>query len=160
MCGSLISLVAFGVIEMRALTQVLTAGPLLAPTPSVLRVISTPCGVVNVVWAVTVDVPVVGEVMVVVHDPVPPEVVQLVGGLGVEVAPLASTVVNVMTVPSGAFTNPPPSPRLALTWAVKVCGSPTRLVPFGRDLDVGVLEDLGRVAAVAAGVVGIDRERR
>ena len=68
---------------------------------------------------------------------------------------MASTVVKVMTVPSGAFTKPPPSPRLALTWAVKVWLAPTRLVPFGRDLDVGVLEDLGRVAAV-----GRDRVRR
>ncbi len=119
-CGALISLVALGVIEMRALTKTLTAGPELAPTPSVLRVSSTPWGVVNVTWAITVAVPVVGEVIAVVHDPVPPEVVQVVGGLGVEVAPLVSTVVNVMTVPSGALTNPPPSPRLALTWAVKV----------------------------------------
>ena len=49
----------------------------------------------------TVGVPVVGEVIVVVHDPVPPAVVQLVGGLGVEVAPLASTMVKVMTRPVG-----------------------------------------------------------
>ncbi len=48
--------------------------------------------------------PVVGEVMVVVHDPVPPEVVHWVGGFGVEVAPKLSMVVNVMTVPSGALT--------------------------------------------------------
>ena len=128
MCGSLISLVALGVIEIRALTQVLTAGPELAPVPSVLRVRMTPLGVVKVVWADTVEVPVVGELMVVVHDPVPPAVVQLVGGLGVEVAPLASTVVKVMTVPSGAFWKPAPSPRSALTWAVKVWLAPTRLV--------------------------------
>ena len=68
MCGAPTSLVALGVIEIVALTHVLTAGPELAPVPSVFRVSETP-PTVTVVWAETVEVPVVGEVIVVVHDP-------------------------------------------------------------------------------------------
>ena len=70
-CGALISLKALGVIEIRAFTQVLTAGPELPPVPLVVRVSDTP-PTVRVVWAVTVDTPVVGDVIVVVHEPVPP----------------------------------------------------------------------------------------
>src|SRR6185369_1891714 len=103
-----------------------TAGPLFEPVPSVLRVSSTPCGVVKVVCALTVEVPVVGDLIVVVHEPVPPEVGHWVGGFGVEVAPRASPVVHVMTVPLGAFWKPVPSPRSAFTWAVKVWFAPTR----------------------------------
>ena len=69
-----------------ALTQVLIAGPELPPVPLVARVSDTP-PTVSVVWAVTVEVPVAGDVIVVVHDR-PPVVVQWVGGFGVEVAPL------------------------------------------------------------------------
>ena len=47
------------------------------------------------------------------------------------VAPPVSTVVNVMTVPSGALTKPPPEPSSTLTVAVKVWFAPTRLVPLG-----------------------------
>src|SRR6185369_17913792 len=67
--------------------------------------------------------------MVVVHEP--PVVTHGAGGLGVEVAPRLSTLVNVTGVPSGARTKPCPSPRSTMTVAVKVCGSPTRLVPLG-----------------------------
>ena len=116
-------------IAIVALTHVLTAGPELVPIASVSRVRAMP-PTATVVWAKTVEVPVVGEVIVVVHDPVPPEVVHWVGGFGVDVAPL-SMVVNVMMVPSGAFTYPAPWPALTLTWAVNVCGSFTRFVPVG-----------------------------
>ncbi len=115
---------------------------------------------VNVVWAVTVEVPVVGEVMVVVHDPVPPEVVQLVGGLGVEVAPLASTVVNVMIVPSGAFTKPAAVAQVGVDVGGEGVAGADPVGPVGGDLDVGVLEDLGRVTAVGRDRVGLDGERR
>src|SRR4029078_8435340 len=73
--------------------------------------------------------PVVGEVIVVVHDP--PVVVHWVGGLGGGVAPSVSTVVKVMTVPSGALTKQLPEPSSTLTVAVNVWFAPTRLVPFG-----------------------------
>ncbi len=102
-CGSPTSLVASWAMAILALTQVLTAGPEFAPMASVSRVSAIP-PTATVVWAKTVEVPVVGEVIVVVHDPVPPEVVHWVGGFGVEVAPLLSIVVNVTTVPSGALT--------------------------------------------------------
>ena len=136
------SLKASGVMLDSALTQVLTAGPELAPAPSVLRVSDTPA-TETVVCALTVEVPVVGELMVVVHDPVPPAVVQLVGGFGAEVAPLASTVVKVMTVPSGALTKP----RAVVD--VGVGGEGVRLAhpvgAVGGDLEVGV-DDAQRLA--------------
>ena len=130
-CGAPTSLVASGAMVIRALTQVLTAGPLLSPTPSVFAGEDHALGVVNVVCALTVVVPVVGEVMVVVQRPgaarghaAGRRVGRRGGAKGIDRG-------EVMTVPSGAFWKPPPPPRLALTWAVKVCGAPTRLVPFG-----------------------------
>src|SRR5829696_1229008 len=99
---------------MIAFTHVLTAGSELPWLVSVARVTSTPA-TLTVVCAVTVDVPVVDDVIVVVHEP--PVVSQAAGGLGADVAP-TSTVVNVTCVPSGASTSPVPS--LTKTVAVKV----------------------------------------
>ena len=120
-----------------------------------LRVSVTPCGVVNVVCAVTVEVPVVGEVIVVVHDPVPPEVVHWVGGFGVEVAPLASTVVNVMTVPLGAFWKPVAVAEVGIDVGREGVVGADPVGAVRGDLDVGVLEDLGRVTAVGRDGVGL-----
>ena len=59
-----ISLVALGAIEILALTQVLTAGPELAPTPSVDRVSDDAAGfVVKLVCADTVVTPVTADVI-------------------------------------------------------------------------------------------------
>jgi len=126
-CGCPIALVAFGAIEMRAFTQVLVAGPELAPTPSVLRVSDTP-PTESVVWALTFVTPVTADVMVVVQLPEPPVVVHDVGGFGV---PGPASMVNVISVPFGALTNPPPEPSFTFTCAVNVCVAPMRFVPFG-----------------------------
>ena len=72
-----ISLVALGAIEILASTQVLTAGPELAPTPSVDRVSTMPPGfVVKLVCAETVVTPVTADVIDTEQEPVPPAVRQ------------------------------------------------------------------------------------
>ena len=143
MCGALISLVAVGRdrdpgvdpgLDRRAGVG---AGGVGAPGQhDALRRRERSCG------PMTVEVPVVVELMVVVHDPVPPAVVQLVGGLGVEVAPLASTVVKVMTVPSGAFWKPPPSPRFDVDVRREGVAGADPVGAVRGDLDVGVLKVL------------------
>ena len=62
-----------------------------------------------------------------------------------EVAPSVSTVVNVMTVPSGCADEAAARTVIDIDGAVNVWFAPTGLVPFGRDLDVGVDEGLDRV---------------
>ena len=76
-------------------------------------------------------VPVVGEVIVAVHEPVPPAVVQLVGGFGDEVAPLASTDGERDRGPVRARSRSRRRAEVGVDVAVKVWLAPTRLVPFG-----------------------------
>ena len=70
------------------------------------------------VAALTVVVPAVGDEITTLHDPVPPVVEQLLGPTNTAVAPPLFVSVNVIVVPSGAFTNPPPA--LTFTCAVRV----------------------------------------
>ena len=56
-CGAPTRFVADGVIEIRAFTHVLIAGPEFVPVPSVFRVRMTPPTEI-VVWALTVVTPV------------------------------------------------------------------------------------------------------
>ena len=71
---------------------------------------------------------------------------------------MASTVVNVMTVPLGAFTKPVPSPRSALTWAVKVWLAPTRFVPFGVIWMLAFWKTFVASPPLGATRVGLNRE--
>ena len=59
----------------------------------------------NVVLALTTVVPVLAAVITTVQEPVPPAVVHVFGPTKL---PGPLTFVNVITVPSGAFTNPAP----------------------------------------------------
>src|SRR3954463_14534697 len=104
-CGWPTALVAFGAIEIRALTQVLTAGPELSPLASVSRVSDTP-PTDTVVWADTVVTPVTADERSIVHEPVPPDVVQ---GFAPANAPGPLSLVKLICVPSGALTAPVPS---------------------------------------------------
>src|SRR6188768_4248371 len=65
-CGALISFVASGVIEIRASTNVFTAGPLFGATPFVARLNTTP-PIDSVDEALPVTVPPVAEVNVTWH---------------------------------------------------------------------------------------------
>jgi hypothetical protein len=80
------------------------AGVEFAPTPFVDRVNDTPI-TDTVVEALTTVVPAVVETSVIEQLPVPPVVVH---GFGVVNDPGPETIVNVIDVPSGAGTNPPP----------------------------------------------------
>ena len=137
-----------GVIWILALTQVFTAGPELAPAPFVSRVSETPA-TETVVCALTVETPVVGDVMVVWQLPVPPAVVHCAGGFGVLVAPLLSTVVNVITVPSGALTGAVAVVDVDMGGEGVRCPDPVG--PVRGDLDVRI-DDLQRLT----GTVGAD----
>ena len=89
------------------------------------RVSGTPATVTFVVaWIVVV--PIVGELITTVHDPVPPDVVQLDGPWKVADAPPAFDSVKLIVVPSGAFTNPVPG--LMFTCPVRVCSVETGFV--------------------------------
>src|SRR5262249_51148119 len=92
-----------------AADHVLVAGPEFAPVAFVVRVSETPL-TDTVVLALTVVVPAVGGLMTTVQEPVPPEVVQLFPAAGTKtaLAPPALLSEKVITVPSGAFTNPVP----------------------------------------------------
>src|SRR5215471_19935667 len=72
------------------------------------RVSGTPL-TVTVVEAWIVVVPAVGELIVTVHEPVVPTVVQLDGPTKVAVAPPAFVSENVINVPAGALLNVVPS---------------------------------------------------
>jgi hypothetical protein len=108
-------------MEIIASTHVLAAGPEFEPVPSVLFVSETPARMTEV-EAVTVVTPVAFDDNVIVHDPVPAEVIH---GLA-EVNEPGPVFVKKIAVPSGAFAHPVPS--FTLTCAVNVCGVPTRLV--------------------------------
>jgi hypothetical protein len=108
-------------MEIIASTHVFAAGPEFEPVPSVLTVSEKP-NTMGELEAVTVVTPVAPELSVIVHDPVPPEVVQGVA----EVNPPGPVFVKKIEVPSGAFVEPVPS--LTLTCAVNVCDWPTRFV--------------------------------
>src|SRR5437868_919920 len=88
------------------------------------------CSVTAPTWtsvpAFTVVVPVVDDVIVAVHDPVPPDVVQLPGPTKLAVAPPEFVSEKLIVVPFGAFTRPPP--LLTLTCAVSVWIVPTGFV--------------------------------
>src|SRR5262249_16273739 len=73
---------------------------------------------VTVVVALIVVEPVVGELITTVHEPVPPDVVQLEGPTKAAPAPPEFVSVNVITVPSGALTKP--EPELTFTCPVSV----------------------------------------
>src|SRR5262249_11897538 len=113
-CGAPTSFVAFGAIEIAAFTHVLTAGPEFAPAPFVLRVNETP-PTLTVVWADTVVTPVTADDNVIWQLPVPPAVVH---GFADVNAPGPLSIVKLIWVPSGAFTNPVPS--FTFTCAVNV----------------------------------------
>src|SRR5262249_35066045 len=107
------SLVASGAIVMLASTHVFTAGPEVPAVRSVLRVSGRRL-TDSVVCALTVVVPAVEETSVIVQLPVPPEVVH---GFGVVKPPGPLSIVKLIDVPSGAFTNP--LPLFTVTCAVK-----------------------------------------
>src|SRR5262249_9698083 len=70
----------------------------------VSRCNTTPLTVTSVA-AFTTDTPGVADVITTVHEPVPPDVVQLVGPTN---EPGPDTIVKLITVPSGAFTKAAP----------------------------------------------------
>src|SRR5262245_12823305 len=107
---------------MFASTQTFCAGPELPAWPFVVRVNVMPF-TTTVVDAFSVVVPAVADVIVTVHDPVPPDVVQfcVVGVPG----PLV--IVTVQTVPFGALLNVTPSGD-TLTWQVSTWFVPTAFV--------------------------------
>jgi hypothetical protein len=127
-CDTPISFVALGAIAIcaRTLFQIFVASGLSPAFVSpVDRVSGTPATVTFVVaWIVVV--PIVGELITTVHDPVPPDVVQLDGPTNVADAPPAFDSVKLIVVPSGAFTNPVPG--LTFTCPVRVCSVETGLV--------------------------------
>src|SRR5262245_56384006 len=98
---------------MFASSNCFTALPLLRPRPLVSRWIVIPpteTSVAACTFATTGD----GEVICTVQEPVPPAVVQVFGPTKLAGGePL--TNVKVITVPSGAFTNPPPRPAFTFT---------------------------------------------
>src|SRR5215813_991956 len=98
---------------MLAFTQVFCAGPLLRPVPFVVRFRVTP-PTTTLVEALMTVVPVTFDVSVVVHEPVPPEVVH-VAALRLP-GPLA--MLKLMVVMSGALTKPVPG--LTFTCPVRV----------------------------------------
>ena len=79
----------------------LVAGPELPPVPSVFRVSETP-PTESVTCALTTVAPVTVETSVIVQLPVPPEVVH---GFADVNAPGPESIVKLIGVPSGAFTN-------------------------------------------------------
>src|SRR5262245_45448495 len=97
------------------------------PSP-VVRVSGTP-PTVTVVVALIIVVPDVGELIVTVHEPVPPDVVQLDGPTNVADAPAVFVSEKAIDVPFGAFTKPVPG--LTLTCAVRTWFVPTGLVAVG-----------------------------
>src|SRR5262249_25423876 len=104
-----------GAIEIFAFTHVFTAGPELAPVPSVARVSTTP-PTESVTCAETVVCPVPAEVSVTLQLPV----VLTVRHDGAESAPGPESFVKSISVPTGAFWNPL-VPLLTFTCAVNVC---------------------------------------
>src|SRR5207253_2784550 len=113
-CVSSIKFVAVaGLIWMLASTKVFCAGPLLPALPLVVRVNVTPLTVTLAEALITV-VPGVLEVSVVVHEPVPPEVVHV----ALLRLPGPLTMLNVIVVPSGALASP--LPMSTFTWPVRV----------------------------------------
>src|SRR5690242_12923869 len=106
-----------GVIWPPGGIHVFVAGPELAPVPFVVRLNVTP-PTLTVLDALIVVVPPVGDEITTVHEPVPPAVVQLDGPTKVAVAPPALVSEKLITVPSGAFTNP--LPGLTFTCPVSV----------------------------------------
>src|SRR6516162_7749482 len=112
-CDALISLVAFGAIEIRARTcvHVFVASGLSPACVSPVARVSETLPTLSVVEAWIVVLPGVGELITTVHEPgATPFVVQLLGPTNVAVAPPAFDSENVITVPAGAFTKPAPSP--------------------------------------------------
>ena len=134
-CGAPTSFVALGAIEIRAPTgvHVFVAGPELRAWPFVVRVRETPA-TETVVLALIVVVPVVGELICTVHEPVPPEVVHELGPTNAAVAPPAFDSENEIVVPSGAFTKLLPEPSFTFTCPVSVW-----FVPTGFDAVSGVI---------------------
>src|SRR4051794_40477816 len=123
-CGTPISFVAFGEIEMRALAQILFAGLELEPEPLVVRVTVRPPSEV-VTLAETTVVPTVDDVSVTVQLPVAPTVVH---GFVVVNEPGPLTLVKLIDVPAGAFTKPAPLPSFTLTCAVNTLSVPIGFV--------------------------------
>src|SRR6266508_599488 len=107
-----------------------TASPLFGATPFVSRVIVTP-RTANVAEAWPVTVPGVRDVNVTVQAPdtVPGDA--QVSTTSAMVAPPLGVRVTVADVPSGAFTNPAPSPRFWRTFTVNVWVSSMLFVSRG-----------------------------
>ena len=123
----------------------------------VVRVTCRPASV-TVPEADTTEVPVTLEVSVIVQLPVAPTVRH---GLRVVNEPGPETFVNVIGVPSGAFTKPAPSPAFTFMCAVNTWVVFDRVERrLRRDLDVRVDVRLDRVGRVEARAVGLDGERR
>src|SRR5690348_2196575 len=95
-----------------AIQSLFASGPSPACASLLERVRDTPSTDTVVVSRITV-VPGVGEVIATVHDPVPPEVVQ-VFTLPTK-PPGPDTIEKLITVPSGAFTRPAPFPLSTFT---------------------------------------------
>jgi hypothetical protein len=113
--------------------------------PFVVRVSETP-PTDSVVVALIVVVPAVGELIVIVHEPVPPTVLHELGPTNVAVAPPAFVSEKLIVVPGGAFTYPLPSPRFTFT-----CPVSTWFVPTGFSADGGVISMFASTQVFAAG---------
>jgi hypothetical protein len=70
------------------------------------------------VLALIVVVPVLDELITTVHEPVPPDVKQLLAPTNAAVAPPEFVSEKLIVVPFGAFTKPEPS--FTFTWPVNV----------------------------------------
>jgi hypothetical protein len=124
LCACPTRFAALGAIAIFAFTHRFVTGPEFDPVPSVFRISVTP-PTATVVCALTVDTPVVVELNATLQEPVPPDVVQVVG----VTVPGPLSTVKLIDVPSGAFMKPEPS--FTFTCAVNVCAWPTGLTPFG-----------------------------
>src|SRR5262249_33273059 len=116
-CDAPTSFVAEGAIVIAAATHVLFAFGLSPGKPSPVSPWITRPPTETSVAAFTTVVPVVLELITTVQEPVPPDVVQVFGPTKL---PGPLTFVKVITVPAGAFTNPPPRPSFTFTWPVRV----------------------------------------
>src|SRR2546425_4021389 len=133
-CSAPTSFTAFGVIEMDASTNLLTASGEFGDTPFVDRVSETPrTSSITDAWPVTS--PASFDVKTIVHWPnasrlSPASSHVLAAALSEEDAPFESVRVK-LTWPTGAGTKPAPSPEFALTVTVNVCGVPTSFAADG-----------------------------
>src|SRR5262249_50133415 len=116
-CGLPTSLAADGAIVIAAATHVLFAFALSPVRPSPVDRVSEPPPTLTVELALTTVVPVVPDEITTVQEPVPPVVVQVFAPTKL---PGPLTFVNVIRVPSGAFTYPPPRPSFTFTCPVSV----------------------------------------